>query len=91
MGMSTLNAPLPDEPIFHHAEPRFAHKLNQLVEAVREIQDHINGDTANADAKADEKLTAAQKRAKAKADAEKEAAAKAEEEAKAAADAEANQ
>lgn len=75
--MSTLNAPLPDEPIFHHAEPKFAHKLNQLVEAVREIQDHINGDTANADAK----LTPAQKRAKAKADAEAEAARIAEEEA----------
>lgn len=82
--MSTLNAPLPSEPIFHHAEPEFAHKLNQVLEAVREIQAHINGDGEN---DADEKLTPAQKRAKAKAEAE---AAKAEEEAAAKAAADAN-
>lgn len=83
--MSTLNSKLHEDPIFHHAEPEFARKLNMMADAIREIQDHINGDTANAD----EKLTPAQKRAKAKAEAE--AAAKAEEEAaKAAADAEAN-
>lgn len=58
--MSKLSAPLPDEPIFHHAEPKFAHKLNQLMDAVREIQDHLNADAAEP---AKEKpLTAAQKK-----------------------------
>lgn len=75
-GMSTLNKKLHDEPVFHHAEPEFARKLNLMADAIREMQDYING---QADAEPEEKLTAAQKRAKAKADAE--AAAKAEEEA----------
>lgn len=57
--MPKLNAPLPNEPIFHHAEPTFAHKLNQMMEAVREMQDHLNGE---ADAEPEKPLTAAQRK-----------------------------
>lgn len=57
--MSKLNAPLPDEPIFHHAEPNFANKLNKLMEAVREIQDHLNSEDKS---EPEKPLTAAQRK-----------------------------
>jgi hypothetical protein len=82
--MPKLTKPLPTEPIFHHAENLFANKLNQVMEAVREIQDYINSEDD------EPKLTAAQKKAAAAAEKEAEAVRQAELEAKAKADADAS-
>ena len=78
--MPNLNAPLPNEPIFHHAEPRFAQKLNQMADALREIQDYLNAEGEPVEA--DKPLTAAQrKKLEAEQKAAKEAALKEAEEA----------
>lgn len=65
--MSKLNAPLPDEPIFHHAEPNFANKLNKLMEAVREIQDHLNSEDKSERKKLEAEQKAAEEEAAKKA------------------------
>ncbi len=68
--MPNLNAPLPDEPIFHHAEPKFAFKLNLIVEALREIQEYLNAEGEPVEP--EKPLTAAQRK---KLEAEQKAAA----------------
>lgn len=55
--MPKLTKKLHDEPVFHHAEPEFARKLNLMADAIREIQDLLN-----AEAEPEKPLTAAQRK-----------------------------